>query len=39
MKIGKIKFNKGRILKGQWIFGDVERSTINFYYTCGKSMF
>ncbi|XP_076626861.1 uncharacterized protein LOC143344575 [Colletes latitarsis] len=26
-KIGKRKFNKGRLLTGQWIFGGIERST------------
>lgn len=26
-KIGKRKFNKGRMLKGQWIFGGIERAT------------
>lgn len=26
-KIGKRKYNRGRIMQGQWVFGGIERNT------------
>jgi hypothetical protein len=30
-KIGKRKYNRGRYLEGQWVFGGIERAPINFF--------
>ncbi|KYM95728.1 hypothetical protein ALC62_13634 [Cyphomyrmex costatus] len=30
-KIGKRKYNKGRIIEGQWVFGGIERNTKNIF--------
>ncbi|KYN29948.1 hypothetical protein ALC57_00600 [Trachymyrmex cornetzi] len=30
-KIGKRKYNTGRIIRGQWIIGGIERSTTNIF--------
>ncbi|KAJ8964190.1 hypothetical protein NQ314_005071 [Rhamnusium bicolor] len=30
-KIGKRKYNKGRYLEGQWVFGGIERGSRNFF--------
>ncbi|EFN74509.1 hypothetical protein EAG_13603, partial [Camponotus floridanus] len=33
-KIGKRKFNKGRLISGQWIFGGFERGTAKLFVEC-----
>ena len=33
-KIGKRKFEKGRLITGQWIFGGFERETKKFFIEC-----
>jgi transposase-like protein len=30
-KIGKRKYNRGRYIEGQWVFGGIERDTRNFF--------
>lgn len=30
-KIGKRKYNRGRYLEGQWVVGDIQRGTTNFF--------
>lgn len=30
-KIGRRKYHKGRLITGQWIFGDIERETKKFF--------
>ena len=30
-KFGKRKYNRGRMVKGQWVFGGVERGSKNFF--------
>ena len=38
-KIGKRKYNKGRLIEGQWIFGGIERSTNRLFIepVCNRS--
>ncbi|KAJ8937695.1 hypothetical protein NQ314_011751, partial [Rhamnusium bicolor] len=31
-KIGKRKYNRGRYLEGQWVFGAIERGTKRFFH-------
>ncbi|KYQ50243.1 hypothetical protein ALC60_10697, partial [Trachymyrmex zeteki] len=30
-KVGKRKYNKGRIIEGQWVFGGIERNTKHIF--------
>jgi len=30
-KVGKRKYNSGRLIEGQWVFGGIERGTQNFF--------